>query len=398
MDKNNDVIIVGAGVIGCSIAYHLAKHGITSQIIERESIGARSSGKAWGLIGHPSMWFLAEKEDPEHSLLSMPVGDTVANWIELYTQTYMRIGDISYDLKEKGGIDIELGRNYFNLLAFDDETEHWIKGEISALNDIGHKEMCWVDTKDLINDFPELNPEVRGAGRVTVYQLEPYKYTLGYAQAAEKMGCKVKQGEVIGFGTNGGKITSVKLASGKTIEADAVVIAMGPWTGKGTSWLGKELPIQIVLESCLMMETPQALPLNAITDGVNAIVPKVNGEVIVGSAGGPHLRQDHFDTRLSEDHKLELLEGAIRMWPPIENAKLVEYRGDLQAWNPGPSFMKPVMGRIPEYDNAFVASRFATLGISQSAGAGNIMADLIADGNVPPGTEKMMEQIDPAKG
>jgi len=45
-----DVAIVGAGVIGSSIAYHLGKHGMSSVVVERESIGTRASGKAWAVI------------------------------------------------------------------------------------------------------------------------------------------------------------------------------------------------------------------------------------------------------------------------------------------------------------------------------------------------------------
>ena len=47
------VVIVGAGAIGCSVAYHLARRGITSQIIDREGIANRASGKAWGVWSYP---------------------------------------------------------------------------------------------------------------------------------------------------------------------------------------------------------------------------------------------------------------------------------------------------------------------------------------------------------
>jgi len=56
MAKKHEAVIIGAGAIGCSIAYHLAKKGITSTIIEKESIGARASGKAWGVISLRICW------------------------------------------------------------------------------------------------------------------------------------------------------------------------------------------------------------------------------------------------------------------------------------------------------------------------------------------------------
>ena len=75
MSRNQDVIIVGAGVIGCSIAYHLGRMGIRSQIIERESIGARASGKAWGVITYPPVLLVAEKTPG--SGWALPKGETV---------------------------------------------------------------------------------------------------------------------------------------------------------------------------------------------------------------------------------------------------------------------------------------------------------------------------------
>ena len=49
----SDVVIIGAGAIGCSIAYHLGKRGMRAVVVERESIGTRASGKAWGVIPYP---------------------------------------------------------------------------------------------------------------------------------------------------------------------------------------------------------------------------------------------------------------------------------------------------------------------------------------------------------
>ena len=395
MSTKKDVVIIGAGVIGCSIAYHLAKRGITSTIIERESIAARASGKAWAVIVYPPALISLERE-PD-TLFSLPEGETSQHWLELYWWTYSRIADIAIDLKEKGGIDIELGEHPFDFLALSEEEEEYLKHEVSALREMGYYEIDWVDPKELKAIYPHINPNVRGGFRLPTFQVEPYKYTLGYAQAAEKMGAEIKQGEAVGFETKGGRITSVKLASGAKVEADAVVIAMGPWSGQGTFWLGKEIPIQLVMEQCLRMQVPRPIPLHAISDGRYSIIPKVNGDVILGMAGMLDLLKDDFDSSLSEEKKTELMEGAIRLLPNIEDARLVEYRGDLQGWAPPPAYMKPVLGPLPEWENGYLAARFATIGVSQSGGAGKFMADLIADGQVPFRVKHMMEYLSPAK-
>jgi len=392
MPKQHDVVIVGAGVIGCSIAYHLARKGIAAQIIERESIGARASGKAWAVQVYPANYFVTERM--EGTLFAMPEGETMRHWIDLYWLGYHRMADIALDIQEKGGIDIEYSEMPRTMIATDEEKAKELKESVAYLKENGFYEAEWLDRNDVRKRFPTISHEVKGAMTVPCLQWEPYKYTLGLAQAAEKMGADVKQGEVVGFGTKGEKITSVKLASGTEIEADAVVIAMGPWSGQGTARLGNEIPILVNMEECLRMEVPSRLPLNYITNGVNGIVSKVNGDVILGLAGQPHFVDD-FDSSLSEEVKMNILEGAIGVLPELEDAKLVEHRGDLEGWAPGPVYNKPVLGRLPEWENGYIAARFGTLGMTQSAGTGKVMADLIVDGEAPLRVRNMMDYLSP---
>jgi glycine/D-amino acid oxidase-like deaminating enzyme len=147
------------------------------------------------------------------------------------------------------------------------------------------------------------------------------------------------------------------------------------------------------------MQTTRPLPLQGFGNGIVVVLPRVvKGEFIVGSPGIPHLKQDHWGTALSEDHKMELLEGALEMNPDLEDAKIVEYRGDLQGWAPTHPHMKPVMGRIPEWENGYTAFRFGTLGMCQSAGVGRIMAQMIDTGKRPVNHVKMLESLDPVHG
>ena len=105
MTKGKDVIIVGAGVTGCSIAYHLARRGISSLLIERESIGARASGKAWGRIEYPHELLLAEREPK--GLYYAPPEKGVRHWLDLFWCSYVQLAEIARDIRAKAGVDIE---------------------------------------------------------------------------------------------------------------------------------------------------------------------------------------------------------------------------------------------------------------------------------------------------
>lgn len=392
-----EVVIIGAGVIGCSIAYHLAQQGVPSQIIERDSIAARASGKAWAVFGYPPR-FLALEGQPPDKLFSMPVG-SVGPWVQLFWMGYHRLPDIALDLQEKGGIDIGYGELPWIKIALSENDEKDLRESLSFQKSQGYYEGYWIEKNDLRNIYPDINPLARGGLVLPYLQVEPYRYTLGLAQAAEKMGVNIRQGEVVGFQRQGPRVTSVTLATGTEVEADVFVLAMGPWSNQGTSRLGKEIPILINREQCLRMQVPKRLPPYALaTPAAQTIIPKVNGEVILGHAGLADL-QTSFDVSLTtEEAKMALVNDAIELLPTLNEAELVEHRGDFECWSPPPNRIQPVLGRLPEWENAYIATRFGTLGMMLSLGAGRIMADLIiADGRIPERVKTMMEVLSPAR-
>ena len=89
MSTRKDVIVVGAGVIGCSIAYHLGRRGISTRIVDRESIATRASGKAWAVFTYAPAMLAYEKcvTTPSEGFESGPIdlsetvpGESVAHW------------------------------------------------------------------------------------------------------------------------------------------------------------------------------------------------------------------------------------------------------------------------------------------------------------------------------
>ena len=90
------------------------------------------------------------------------------------------------------------------------------------------------------------------------------------------------------------------------------------------------------------------------------------------------------------------MESAVDLLPRLEESKIVEHRGDLEGW--APNFMQPVLGRLPQWDNAYVAARVGTFGMMLSLGVGQVMADLIvAEGSIPEHTRNMMQLLSPAR-
>jgi glycine oxidase len=407
MSTRKDVIVVGAGAIGCSIAYHLGRRGISSCIVDRESIATRASGKAWAVFTYAPAMFAYEKSvatPPEgfesasfDTSLTVP-GQSVEHWLYLHSASYGRMPEFTIELKERGGIDIEYCETPSTNLVTQNEFEEagGPRELLRPLRKVGGVECDWIDADALRGQFPSLNPDYVGGITYPAGQVEPYKFTLAMAQAAEKLGAEIMRGEVVGFATEGDRVTGVRLASGGELQADAVVLATGPWIGEGSAQLGCEIGCRAVLTECLRAKMPRDLPLHTLGAGDFWILPKKNGEVILAKYGRyDFIERPTLDASLREEAKLAIIEGVARILPALEDATIVEHRGDLLAMAPTPPYQKPVMGRFPDWRNGYIASRFGGDGVCMSPAAGELMAELIDTGNVPLRARRMFERLAP---
>jgi glycine oxidase len=407
MAAGKNVIIVGAGVIGCSIAYHLGRRGISTTIVDRESIAVRASGKAWAVFTYAPAMFAYERSvaTPTEDLGSLPFdtsltvpGESIEHWLYLHSASYDRMPEFAIELKERGGIDIEYCETPSTNLVTQNEFEQagGPQGLLQPLQKVGGVECDWIDAAALRAQFPSLNPEYVGGVSFPAGQVEPYKFTLAMAQAAEKLGAEIVQGEAVGFTTVGDKITGVQLASGKELHGDAVVLAMGPWMGEGSALLGRPIGCRAVLTECLRAVMPGELPLHTLGAGDFWILPKKNGEVILAKYGpDDFIERPDLDASLREEAKLEIVTGVAQILPALADAKIVEHRGDLLAMAPTPPYQKPVMGRLPEWQNGYIASRFGGDGICMSPATGELMAELIDTGAVPLRARRMFQRLAP---
>ena len=107
MPAKYDLAVVGGGVIGCSIAYHMARKGLRPVIIEKEAPGARASGKAWAVISFPPSILVSSRS--RDTYFGMPDGESVTNWQDLYWAAYLRMPDLAKDIKQKTEVDVEYG-------------------------------------------------------------------------------------------------------------------------------------------------------------------------------------------------------------------------------------------------------------------------------------------------
>ena len=129
----------------------------------------------------------------------------------------------------------------------------------------------------------------------------------------------------------------------------------------------------------------------------------VIGGGVIGSCIAYHLAQyfeskyrPDFNARLSENIKIKNIEAAVNLLPELlEDAELIEHRGDILSYGPDPVYQKPVIGRLPAWRNGYVATRFGGMGMVLSVGTGLIMADLIANNQTPYYARHLLDYLSP---
>jgi len=397
-----NVVIIGGGVLGCSTAYHLAKQGVPSQVIEMDSIAAKASGRAWAVVSTYVSLELCEG-------MGKPVVGprTAPAYRRFMDETFKRMPQVARDLKEEGGIDIEYMELPAIFVVFLESEERFMKERIRELRSEGGV-ISWLGVDELRDIFPDLHPGARGAVYFPGGKLEPYKYTLALAQAAERKGASIKLGEAVGFRCKGTRVTAVTLATGTEVEADEIVLAMGPWLGKGTSWLGKTIDVKPNKLECLKLEMPEPFPPYRLMAGEVAILRQPDGTVLVGEGpfaeemgvpmadGGvktgfafPFDWQPEFNDSPTERIKERYIEAAVITLPRMKEAKLVEHRAGLTAMLPKHALL--TLGRVPGWDNVYVTA--AETGVMYSLTVGRLMAELIIKGR----TEEDIKVLDPAR-
>jgi glycine oxidase len=349
------VVICGAGVIGGAIAYYLAKRGVYSTLIENDGVAAGASGAAAGL-------------------LTAPVPTSVENPVyELQRRGFDMHAELAEVLPEESGVDYGYAVTPRALLAVTEEEEAAARVAVEGLMAAG-REGRWVGLEELRAASGWVTGgEARGAALVEPSaRVDAYKYTLALVTAAERMGASVRSGEVRGLERDAGRVTGVRVGE-EVVEADTVVVAMGPWSSGAGEWLGMRVPVEPLKGQIVKVRPAEALAEFSFGRGGNYAVVKEDGIVLLGTTE----ERVGFDRSTTVGARDSILEFGVGFAPVLGSAELVEQTACLR---PLSADGLPIMGRVPGLEGVFVATGHGRQGILQSPPSGMAMAELILDG------------------
>ena len=204
------------------------------------------------------------------------------------------------------------------------------------------------------------------------YQLDSQDFTRALHAAAIGSGATPRPGTVRGLEVTHDQVSRVLLEDGE-IECGQVVLAMGPWSRQAESWLIAYIPVDPLKGEILRMQL-QGDPLEHDVSGDGAsIYAKPDGLAWCGTT------EDWrgFDRQPLAETKERILAGVKRILPTITDATLVMHTACLRPVTPD---WLPILGRVPGYGNAWLATGAGKKGILLAPGIGKSVADLIASG------------------
>jgi sarcosine oxidase subunit beta len=356
-----EVVIVGGGVVGASVAYHLAARGCRDVVVlERgERAGEGSTGRATG--GFRAQF--GTRVNVQLSLLSR--------------EKLLRF-------KEETNVDPGFNQCGYIFIARSEEELDALVSAQAVQRECGLTEARAVDTEDVARLNPAVNVEgVRGGVYCpTDGFIRPLEILRGYAEAAARLGVRFERGvEVKGFRKNErGSIESVRTTRGE-FSARKFVNAAGAWAGEVGALAGVSVPVtplrrQVAITgACNLL--PEEMPMTIFAgDGFHLRVR--DGRVLLLWPDEPRTR-DPFDARVEDEWVNEVVRRARERVPCLKEIEVE--RGACWA---GLYEMSPdrhaLLGRAHGLENFYLANGSSGHGVMHSPALGQLLSEIILDG------------------
>ena len=359
MNKHNtaDIVIIGGGVIGCSTAYNLAKHGAKNVVLlERKAVCTGGTAKSCAIVRtHYSI----------HANL-------------VHAAESLRIFK---NFKEIVGGEAGFQRTGYLILGPEEHREP-MQAVFRAQNEYG------IDTATLTPaEAHKIHPLLQfddvgviGYDTMAGY-CDPHLTTTSYVQRARDLGVTVRTDTpVTGMHLNGG-MKSVETPSG-SIESPVVVICAGPWTNAIGAMIGVEFPYEVSRHKVVTLRAEQPyhpdwpIVKDLTTPDKIYFRPETGGLLLVGTGdhGEPVENADSLSDHVDMDHVARIDALISRRMPAFQNAEYTAgWTGPYDItpdWN-------PIIGPVPDLDGLYVAAGFSGHGFKMAPTVGEALAQTV---------------------
>ena len=352
-----EVIVIGGGVQGSSIAYSLRRRGIDVVLLETHSVSAGASGASAGGVRHQG-----------RDLREFPLAfRAIERWRALEAE-----------------LDADLGyRRDGHLTLIEDE------GELPALQasvatQVAHGlEIRVIEGDELRSLVPSISPAVvAGAFSPNDGHANPTRTALAFAQAAQRLGARICEGvSVTSIELSRDSVTGVVTDQG-SLSADMVVLAAGAWSTRLAAGIGLDLPLEpLPLQAMTTVPGPQVLrPVLGSTTRLISLKQLPGGRFLLGGGWPGSYSLDQPRGRPTAENIAGNVAEAVAILPAVAEAAVDTSWIGIEALAIDEV---PILGAVPGRDGIVLATGFSGHGFALSPAVGEAIAELIATGVTP---------------
>lgn len=368
--ESAEVVVIGGGVIGMSIAYYTAKAGMDVMVVERGEIAGGTSSKCDGNI-------LAIDKDPGFdSQMSLKSQELVAEWVQ----------DLDEEFEYRAPGSILVCETEEEMLA----AENWVLRQREA-----GLPFRMLDHKDLRGEWPHMAEDLLGGLEcATDSTVNPVLLTYSLASAARRYGARLRVHTPVTsiLLDAGGRIRGVETAGG-TIRTNTVINAAGVWSKHIGRMVGLDIPIEPRKGHILVASRWESIGKRKVMEfgyliskfgGKRSVDPKfeqygialvfeptASQNFLIGSS-----RQfAGMDARVDQEVIRLIAERAIRFFPVLEQIPLLRTYAGLRPWTPD---HLPIVSPVDEIPGFYIAAGHEGDGISLAAATGKTISEMLS--------------------
>ena len=355
-----DVLIIGGGVIGCSIAYHLTKRGCRNVVVvERNTIGSGSTAKAAGGFRQQFSYetnvrlamYSINFFEHFHERLELPPDAEGVDFHQIGYLFLLSTPEAFTTFERSAALQQRLG----------------LPVEVLTPEQVGSR-WPWLSVHDLVG---ATYCPTDGYGR-------PHNVMQAFATQAQRLGASFVEGaEVSAITRKAARIMTVETNQG-SFSPGSVIICAGPWSGELGRLAGVEIPVQPLRRMCFVTDPFDAIPQDApmTIEMPNTFHFRPEGAGFMLGTSDQH-EPYGFHTTMRWEWLERVMEDAAKRVPVLEQAKIHHGWAGLYETSPDHN---AILGPIPGVENLLVATGFSGHGVMQSPATGMIMSEFILDG------------------
>ena len=364
------VVVIGGGVIGCSVAYHLAKFGWKDTILlERDQL---TSGTTWHAAG------LVSQLGPSAAITKIRKYS-----LELYKKLEKEI-DFSSGLKLNGALSIATSKGRWQELLRQATTAQLFDVNVETLS-----------VEQIKKIYPIINEKniLGGIFMPGDGQADPIGVTNLLAKAAKKEGVKIFQNSPVQkIVIKNGRVNGVKLKD-RIIECEYVVLATGMWSRQIGEDIGVSIPLYPAEHFYVITEPIKDLPkdIPVLRDFDDSLYLKEDaGKMLIGIFEGKSIPAFNKTNRVPEDfsfgefpenfeHFEPYLEASLKRVPLLQKAGIRKFFAGPESFTPDTNTL---LGEVPEVRNLFSCCGLNSIGIGSGGGVGKVTAEWMMKGHI----------------